>query len=82
MRRAGAAFGVSQFAGAEAGRGEGESTAEAAPPRHAALDSTSRACRQKALPFASVVNATSLPPCAKSALKATSDSDCESVFDS
>eukprot|EP00965_Chrysotila_dentata_P018212 605907-Pleurochrysis_carterae.AAC.1 len=62
MRRAGAAFGVSQIAGAEARCGEGKSTVEAASPRHEALDSASRACRQKALPFGSVLNATSLPP--------------------
>eukprot|EP00965_Chrysotila_dentata_P065544 2171760-Pleurochrysis_carterae.AAC.1 len=76
MRRAGAAFGVSQLAGAEASRGEVVSTTCAAP------GSASRACRQKALPFASVVNAMSPPLCAKRALKATSDSDCESVFGS
>eukprot|EP00965_Chrysotila_dentata_P079526 2622588-Pleurochrysis_carterae.AAC.1 len=62
MRRAGAALGVLQFAGAEARRGEAESMAEAALSRHATLASASSACRQRALPFASVVNATSLPP--------------------
>eukprot|EP00965_Chrysotila_dentata_P021781 721227-Pleurochrysis_carterae.AAC.2 len=62
MRRVGDAPGALQFAGAGAKRDGDESVAGATPSWHATLALASGARRQRALPFASVVNATSLPP--------------------